>query len=280
MRQRHSLRFRVAAAFASMGAFLSLLFALGILVAAHDVSNRLMDQTLKEELDDYMARRVRNPQSLPPHTASLRGYIAAVGTPAEGIPAAVRALPQGKHEIVVDGVPFRVAVAERDGERYTFMFSEYRQRRREQRFLGYLIAGALLMTLLAAAGGLWLAARVITPVTELARAVSQASTENPPRLTADDQLHAIAGFLHRRVFLARQKQQSGGQGRHLGGGALDAGHPIGLGFGQPRVFRQHLGGAAYHRQRCTQLVAGVGGEGALALDEGGQPAEIEVEGTR
>ena len=197
MRQRHSLRFRVASAFAGMGALLSLLFALGILVATHDVSNRLLDQTLKEELDDYMARRVRNPQSLPPHTASLRGYIAAVGTPAEGIPAAVRALPQGKHEIVVDGVPFRVAVAERDGERYTILFSEERQRRREQRFLAYLIAGALLMTLLAAAGGLWLAARVITPVTELARAVSQASTENPPRLTADDQLHDEIGELTR-----------------------------------------------------------------------------------
>ncbi len=197
MRQRHSLRFRVATAFASMGAFLSLLFAVGILVAAHDVSNRLMDQTLKEELDDYMARRARNPQSLPPHTASLRGYVSAVGTPAEGIPAAVRALPQGKYEIVVDGIPFRVAVAERDGERYTILFSEERQRRREQRFLGYLIAGALLMTLLAAAGGLWLAARVITPVTELARAVSQASTENPPRLTADDQLHDEIGELTR-----------------------------------------------------------------------------------
>ena len=94
------------------------------------------------------------------------------------------------------------------------------------------------------------------------------------------QLHAIAGFLDRRVLLARQKQEGVGQGRHLGGGALDARHPIGLCYGQPRVFRQHLGGAAYHRQRCAQLVAGVGGEGALALNEGGQPAEIAVEGTR
>lgn len=197
MRQRHSLRFRVATAFASLGAFLSLLFAVGVLVAAHDVSNRLMDETLKEELDDYVARRARNPQSLPPHTAGLRGYVAAVGSAAAGIPPAVQALPQGKHEIIVDGVPFRVAVAERDGERYTIMFSEERQRRREQRFLGYLVGGALLMTLLAAAGGFWLATKVIAPVTELARAVSQASTENPPRLTADDQLHDEIGELTR-----------------------------------------------------------------------------------
>ena len=197
MRQRHSLRFRVAAAFAGLGALLSLLFAVGILIAAHDVSNRLMDQTLKEELDDYMTRRARNPRSLPPDTAGLRGYVAAAGTAADGIPPQVQALPAGKHEIVVDGIPFRVAVAERDGERYTILFSEERQRRREQRFLGYLIVGAAIMTLLAAAGGLWFAGRVIAPVTELARAVARAPTENPPRLTADDQLHDEIGELTR-----------------------------------------------------------------------------------
>jgi hypothetical protein len=41
----------------------------GIWFAAHDVSQRLMDQTLKAELDDYMARRARNPNSLPPASA-------------------------------------------------------------------------------------------------------------------------------------------------------------------------------------------------------------------
>ncbi|HEX8987360.1 MAG TPA: hypothetical protein VF816_05320, partial [Rhodocyclaceae bacterium] len=66
MLRRHSLRFRVAFYFAGLGALLSLLFAFGIRLAAHDVSQRLIDQTLNAELDDYMARRARNPRSLPP----------------------------------------------------------------------------------------------------------------------------------------------------------------------------------------------------------------------
>ncbi|MBI4983937.1 MAG: HAMP domain-containing histidine kinase [Rhodocyclales bacterium] len=185
MLRRHSLRFRVAAYFALLGALLSLLFAVGIWFAAHDVSQRLMDQTLNAELDDYMARRARNPHSLPPDSASLRGYVTAAGSAAADMPPAIAALPPGRHEIVLDAVPYRVAVAERNDERYVILFSEARQRLREQRFLIYLGAGALLMTLLAAAGGHWLAGRVIAPVTDLAREVAHAPPDDPPRLAAD-----------------------------------------------------------------------------------------------
>jgi hypothetical protein len=73
-----------------MGAALSLLLTIGIWFAAHDVSQRLMDQTLKAELEDYMARRARNPNSLPPATPSLRGYLAKIGGAGEDLPAAVR----------------------------------------------------------------------------------------------------------------------------------------------------------------------------------------------
>lgn len=200
MRRRHSLRFRVAAAFAGLGACLSLLFAVGIWLAAHDVAQRLLDQTLKAELDDFMARRIRNPSSLPPDTASLRGYVVPMNrgrADAAEVPAALRSLAPGQHEIVIGGMPFRVSVADHPGERHIFLFNEERQRAREQRFLGYLVAGALLMTVLAAAGGLWLAGRVIAPVRELARAVAQAPAENPPRLTAEDQPHDELGELTR-----------------------------------------------------------------------------------
>ena len=203
MARRHSLRFRVAIAFAGLGAALSLLLTAGIWFAAHDVSQRLMDQTLKAELEDYMARRARNPNSLPPNTAGLRGYLVTPDTGATEIPEPLRGLPAGQHEISIDGIPHRAAVAERDGERYLILFSEERQKRREQRFLGYLVAGAAIMTLLAAVGGLWLAGRVIAPVTELARSVSAAPAENPPRMAVegepDDEIAELAGAFDQYV---------------------------------------------------------------------------------
>jgi signal transduction histidine kinase len=205
MARRHSLRRRVALAFAGLGAALSLLLTTGIWLAAHDVSRRLIDQTLKAELEDYMARRARNPHSIPPATASLRGYLVPAGAAGEDVPPAIRNLPVGQHEIELDAVPYRVAVAERDGDRYLILFSEERQRLREQRFLGYLIAGGLLMTLLASVGGRWLAGRVIAPVAELAAAVGAAEPEKPPRLADrhqnDDEIAELArAFDH---YLAR-----------------------------------------------------------------------------
>ena len=214
MKERHSLRRRVALAFAGLGAALSLLLTAGIWFAAHDVSRRLIDQTLKAELEDYMARRARNPRSLPPATASLRGYLIEAGMAADDVPAAIRGLSIGQHEIELDGVPYRVAVAERAAERYLILFSEERQRQREQRFLGYLIAGALTMTLLAAVGGRWLAGRVIAPVEELAAAVAGADPDRPPRLAdrhhRDDEIAELArafdGYLARLAqFLERER---------------------------------------------------------------------------
>lgn len=206
MRRRHSLRFRVAAAFAGLGALLSLLFALGIWLAAHDVSRRLMDETLTAELDDYMARRARNPYSLPPAATGLRGYVALAGDLAAGIPPEVHRLPPGRHEIALAGTPFRAAVADDavTHDRYYILFDEERQRRREQRFLAWLVGGALLLALLAAAGAHWLAGRVISPVTDLAREVAEAAADAPPRLAADkppDEIGELARAFDR--YLAR-----------------------------------------------------------------------------
>ena len=205
MARRHSFRLRVAAAFAGLGATLSILLSAGIWIAALDVSQRLMDQTLKAELDDYMARRERNPRSLPPDSASLRGYVARIGEAADHVPAEIRGLPPGQHEVSLGDTPFRAAVADRGGERYYILFNQERQKLREQRFVSYLVAGAVIMTLLSTLGGLWLAGRVITPVTELARSVRAAPPDNPPRLAVEgdpaDEIAELANAFDR--YLAR-----------------------------------------------------------------------------
>ncbi|MDD5297766.1 MAG: HAMP domain-containing sensor histidine kinase [Rhodocyclaceae bacterium] len=186
MRRRHSLRLRVANAFAWFGGLVSLLLATGLYFATHDLSQRLIDETLRAELDDYMARRSRNPLSIPPSTLTLRGYVVLAGAPLDPVPEAMRRLSPGRHNIELDGAPFRVAVADAQGTRYFMAFNETRQRLREQRFIAWLVGGVLIMILVSAAGGLWLAGRVIAPVTTLARQVAQASPEDPPHLAASD----------------------------------------------------------------------------------------------
>jgi len=175
METRRSLRTRVASAFALFGGGVALALAAILFFTAHNLNQRLIDESLHAELEDYMARRARNPQSLPPDTASVRGYVATPVGDADDVPATLTALPPGSYEIVLDGLKWHATVADRDGSRYYLLFNEARQQNRERRFLLVLGIGVLAMILLSAVGGWWLAGRVTSPVTALARRVATAA---------------------------------------------------------------------------------------------------------
>jgi signal transduction histidine kinase len=184
---RHSLRFKLALTFAAFGAMVSLLLSLGLQFAAHNQGERLMDETLSAEIDDYMNRRARNPNSLPPSTLSIRGYVLRQGEPIGGIPPELRHLDAGKHELTLAQIPYQILVVDKGGERYFMLFNEVRQQRREQTFLVYLMAGVLTMILISAGVGWWLAGHVVSPIAELSRRVSGAHPE-------DESLDVGAGF--------------------------------------------------------------------------------------
>lgn len=184
---RHSLRFKLALTFAAFGAMVSLLLALGLSFTTHNLGERLIDETLRAEIDDYISRRSRNPNSLPPATISIRGYVFTQGQSAEDIPAELRSLGEGKYQLTLDNTPYRVAVINQGNDRYFMLFNEKRQRHREETFLVYLVAGALIMILISAGVGWWLAGRVVSPIAKLARRVNRAHPE-------DDALDVAQGF--------------------------------------------------------------------------------------
>lgn len=218
MRFSHSLRFRVATAFAAFGGLISLLIAVGLYIGAQDTGQRLIDETLNAEVQDFLARRLRNPQSLPPATATLIGY--AVGSNESGVqpPEAIAQLPPGRHTLTLDRQPYRIAVVEQSGMRYYLLYNETLFHERQMRLLLYLAGAVTLMTLLSGAFALWAAERVIEPVKELARRVSgidpnaelpALAGDFPPDEVGglahsfDDTLHRLAGFISReRAFTA------------------------------------------------------------------------------
>ena len=171
----HSLRFKLALTFAIFGTMVSLLLSLGLSFTAHSLGERLMDETLRAEIDDYISRRARNPNSLPPATISIQGYLLTQGQHNETIPPQLLSLHEGKYQLTLNDTPYRVAVADKNGERYFMLFNEKRQRNREEMFLIYLVSGALTMIVISAWVGWWLAGRVVAPIEELARRVSRAS---------------------------------------------------------------------------------------------------------
>jgi signal transduction histidine kinase len=94
------------------------------------------------------------------------------------------------------------------------LFDQGPQLQRENRFVFYLAGGILIMALLSAAGGYWLAGRVVEPVVRLSKEVSDASPEGQsPALSehfSEDELGELArafdNYLSRlRAFIDRER---------------------------------------------------------------------------
>ncbi len=186
--RRHSFRFRVALNFAGFGALVSLLLCVGVYVYAHDMGQRLMDETLQAEMQDYLVRLHDNPKAMLPATLTLSAHVLDGGANDASVPPVLSALAPGKYDIVLAGISHRVLVSARAGKRYLFLFNESLQYQREQEFIIFLGGGALTMTLLSSLGGFWLARRVVAPVTGLAARVAAAGPAGEPLAEAHERI--------------------------------------------------------------------------------------------
>ncbi len=180
MPARRSLRNRVAVTLAVFGGVVSLVLAIIIHLASQDLERRLIDETLKAELDDYVERRARNPQSLPERTATIRAFVVTPGATHSEVPQSVEDLPVGTHPMVLEGIPYRAAVREVGSQRFVVLYDIRALKRREQGFLLLLAGSVLMITLVSALAGRWLAGRTIAPITELIQRVAERHPEDDP----------------------------------------------------------------------------------------------------
>jgi signal transduction histidine kinase len=214
LRFSRGLRFRVAASFAALGGGLSLIIAIGLYIGAQDAGVGLIDETLSAEMQDYQARRARNPHSLPPATRTLLGYVTPSGPGEATLPSELAKLGPGRHHLALDGIPYRVAVADRAGQRIYLLYDQALFVQQQHRLGLYLAAFVGFMAVASAGIAFWLAERVIEPVKELARRVRAIGPDTPPEsLSADfpadevgELAHAFEQSLHRlAAFIARER---------------------------------------------------------------------------
>lgn len=211
-----SLRLRVAIGFALLGGGVSVAFGSWVYLTSRDLDRRLVDDALTAEVQDYRARLARNPASLPPMTATLRGYLYREGLP-DPRPGALRSLVEGRHEVGVDGASYRVAVVEDGGATLYMLHNRSQVAKREARLLLVIVGGIALTLVLSAIWGWWLAERVIAPVGELARRVRErppTDLDSPfadglPQDEVGELAHAFERYLARmRAFIERERSFS------------------------------------------------------------------------
>ncbi len=172
MRLTWNLPTRVAVAFACFGGVVAMVLCTGIYFFVLDIEKRIVDRNLNDEIQDYITRRRRNPQSLPPNTVTILGYVSPSLPTDPAVPPELLALEAGFHDIQLDAVSYRVLVINDSKERFFILYNNLSVRRqRELYLLLLLMIGCVAVTSLATVGGYWVAGMVIAPVSELARRV-------------------------------------------------------------------------------------------------------------
>lgn len=178
MKANWSLKNRLSITLAVFGGLVSFVLATIIYLASHDLEARLIDETLTAELDDYIQRRQRNPKSLPEKTTTIQAYVVTPQSSSQHIPEAVINLKPQQHYISLEGISYRASMRIVGEHRYIVLYNTSTLKQRETEFLILLSVSVLLVTLISALAGRFLATRVIAPVNTLALRVSELNPED------------------------------------------------------------------------------------------------------
>lgn len=185
----------------------AVLASLGILLGAWLVSlvikHSLVSSALKEEAAYYWQLYDASPMQPPPNTQNIRGYLLETGRSPLSLPANLRALPPGFHELKADDQLVLVNVRP-EGRLYLVFL-----RSRAEMLAFWFGIVPVLLTLLAVYGASWVtyraSKRLVSPVNWLARRVSrwdpghpEAADLAPDKLPADMQgeTRQLAAALH------------------------------------------------------------------------------------
>ncbi len=192
---RAPLRYRITLALAVLGLVVSLGLAGALYVLTINMEERLIAETLSAELEDYIARYEIDPKASPPVSTTIRTYV--ILPESKNAPAVLRELQTGLHQVRLKGGDYYAEVRVSVGRRFIVLYDDTQIRHRENQFKLFLGIGILVMTLLSALLGFWLAGRIIAPVGELAARVAGLQPEDHPAPLVEDFPRDEVGLLAR-----------------------------------------------------------------------------------
>ncbi|VAW79994.1 Cobalt-zinc-cadmium resistance protein CzcA; Cation efflux system protein CusA [hydrothermal vent metagenome] len=194
MKFRTSLRYRITIAFALIGGIVSIALATALYWLTINMEERLIAETLSAELEVFITRYQRDSSLLPPSSTLMQiQVINAKDRDTEA--AALRDLKAGLHQISFDHGSYYAEVRNIGEQQFVALYDDSQIRHREAEYQAFLVGGVLVMMLLSAALGLWLAGRVVSPVSELGRRVRGLQPAGDPRELSRDFPPDEVGFL-------------------------------------------------------------------------------------
>jgi signal transduction histidine kinase len=183
MRPSDSLRRRIVVAYLIFAVCASLFFAFITLVAVEGIESNLVDHRLQEVANWAAPRHAGHLQvELPSGLSFHHG---------EAIPVSLRGLPHGVHDVTVDGINLHVLAGADAGGDYVVVDHESDYEKVEwtvYSLFAFALLGFLLLSMLL---GRFVGQRLVTPISQLANAVSEHAVELP-LLDARDEIGILA----------------------------------------------------------------------------------------
>jgi signal transduction histidine kinase len=221
---RASLRFKVALGFSALTIVLLMAQALGVRLFAEAQEERLIDALIHDDMVSVLGGYDANPALLPPFNEQLKGYVSASDRSPVALPESTAALPDGTHEIIVDGREIHVAIVPFRGSRLYRVYNFNAYEKHFKRVIDSLTAGTGLFALLT----IWLAyalsGLLVRQVAGLARQIAslrhdESATLNPGRYDEAELVGLVEAFNddRRRMadMIAREKAFTGNVSHEL-----------------------------------------------------------------
>jgi len=204
MRYRRRLRSRIILSFFLLGFGLTAMFAAATVLLRERLEDQLIGAALFENVEDFADQFYRDPEGsggLP--FERIKGIVFSERR-FGNVPFNWRTLPDGVHEISETDATgatrtYKLAVKKDDGHWFFLSYDIAQERASQQQLMYALIGVVFLFSLLSLAIGFWSSARVISPLTELARRMrGMAGQEKPEKLAphfAGDEVGQLAAVL-------------------------------------------------------------------------------------
>lgn len=215
MSLRRDLRRRVAAGIAALVAVAVALHSIFLLSAFEQLEVALIDTVVGEELQKFIVHSRNDPSRTPEVSGRMTAYVARDAASRAALPAYLRELPPGLHEIPIEGREHHAAIRDEAEGRFYMLYDVGAHDEREQRFVMVLVAGTVATLLAAVALGYWAAGRLVRPVHELALRVQGLGAGQPATPLAqafvDEDVKGLAaafdGYLDKVAVFIRREQE-------------------------------------------------------------------------
>jgi signal transduction histidine kinase len=215
MRTRYSLRFKVALVFSALTIVLLLAQALGVKTLAEVQEEKLIAALIADDMRNLLQTYRTNPTLVPPLDPQLGGHLSEEGRVRVPLPASVRDLRDGTHEIIVDGREIHVAIAPFGDARVYRVYDFSIYERRFKQVIGALMVGTGVFALLTIWLAFGLAGVLVRQVAGFVRQVKalklgESTALNPGKYDEAEVVDLVEAFndYHRRMaqMMEREKE--------------------------------------------------------------------------